>query len=117
MVDIAPPMAVLPMPEMSVNWVPSWFQLAMVWLIGDVTRAAHLADSATHLLLGVLDDGILCGREDRAQAGDGERQVDDLVDRREAVVGRVEQGLTFGVAAAISECAPMAVRIDAPMPS
>ena len=35
--DIAPPMAVLPMPEMSVNCVPSWFQLAMVWLIGDVT--------------------------------------------------------------------------------
>ena len=42
MVDIAPPMAVLPIPEMSVNCVPSWFQLEIVWLIGDVTMPLTL---------------------------------------------------------------------------
>ena len=47
MVDIAPPMAVLPMPEMSVNWVPSWFQLEIVWLIGDVTMPLTLPTLAS----------------------------------------------------------------------
>ena len=117
MVDIAPPMAVLPIPEMSVNWLPSWFQLEIVWLMGDVTKPLTLP-TALHTFFWAYLRTASCAA-DRIEASDGiekDRSMIWLIDAKQSSAGSNRLS-TFGVAAAISECAPMAVRIDAPMPS